>query len=85
MFSGLSNQVTSWMGSVKGEPQDEEVPTPTATLQNDTQQAAAGDILSQENQQPLEEVPIASEGDEGVKVQRCVHFFFILIFSLFKK
>ena len=28
MFSGLTNQVTSWMGAVKGEPQDEEVPAP---------------------------------------------------------
>ncbi|XP_063542628.1 synapse-associated protein of 47 kDa isoform X5 [Cydia strobilella] len=29
MFSGLTNQVSSWMGAAKGEPQDEEVPTPT--------------------------------------------------------
>ncbi|XP_052890687.1 synapse-associated protein of 47 kDa isoform X1 [Anopheles moucheti] len=28
MFSGLTNQVTSWIGAAKGEPQDEEVPTP---------------------------------------------------------
>lgn len=31
MFSGITNQVTSWMGAAKGEPQDEEVPTPTST------------------------------------------------------
>lgn len=80
MFSGLSNQVTSWMGSVKGEPQDEEVPTPTATLQNDTQQAA--EIPQEIQQQPLEEVPIASEGDEGVKVQRCANNIFL--FFMFK-
>lgn len=30
MFSGITNQVTSWMGAAKGEPQDEEVPTPTS-------------------------------------------------------
>ncbi|CAH4027363.1 unnamed protein product [Pieris brassicae] len=29
MFSGLTNQVSSWMGAAKGDPQDEEVPTPT--------------------------------------------------------
>lgn len=28
MFSGLTNQVTSWMGNVKGD-QEEKVPTPT--------------------------------------------------------
>lgn len=28
MFSGLTNQVSSWIGAAKGEPQDEEVPTP---------------------------------------------------------
>lgn len=28
MFSGLTNQVSSWMGSAKGE-QEEKIPTPT--------------------------------------------------------
>lgn len=28
MFSGLTNQVSSWMGSAKGD-QEEKVPTPT--------------------------------------------------------
>lgn len=28
MFSGLTNQVSSWMGSVKGD-HEEKVPTPT--------------------------------------------------------
>lgn len=67
MFSGLSNQVTSWMGAVKGEPQDEEVPTPTLIPQNDTQQV---EEIASEPQQLLEEVPIAVEGDEAAKVQR---------------
>lgn len=31
MFSGLTNQVSSWMGAVKGDPHDEEVPTPPNT------------------------------------------------------
>ncbi|XP_077285947.1 synapse-associated protein 47kD isoform X2 [Arctopsyche grandis] len=34
MFSGLTNQVSSWMGAAKGEPQDEEVPTPAAATQD---------------------------------------------------
>lgn len=29
MFAGLTNQVSSWMGSAKGEHHDEQVPTPT--------------------------------------------------------
>ncbi len=65
MFSGLSNQVTSWMGSVKGEPQDEEVPTP-AFQESNNEQAQ----IAETSQQQLEDVPIASEGDEGAKVQR---------------
>lgn len=64
MFSGISNQVTSWMGSVKGEPQDEEVPTPAFQESNNEPQYA------ETSQQQLEDVPIASEGDEGAKVQR---------------
>lgn len=65
MFSGISNQVTSWMGTVKGEPQDEEVPTP-ALQESNNEQAQNAEAL----QQQLEDVPIASEGDEGAKVQR---------------
>lgn len=41
MFSGFSNQVNSWMGAVKGEPHDEEVPTPTAQQTADAEAAAA--------------------------------------------
>lgn len=33
MFSGLTNQVSSWMGSAKGE-HDEQVPTPTEDTSN---------------------------------------------------
>ena len=68
MFSGLSNQVTSWMGSVKGEPQDEDVPTPT--LQQTQKETEAQEPQSQ--QPPLEEIPIASEGgvEGGPNAQR---------------
>ncbi|CAG9793184.1 unnamed protein product [Diatraea saccharalis] len=44
MFSGLTNQVTSWMGAAKGEPQDEEVPTPTKEATGET--AAEGEKQS---------------------------------------
>ncbi|XP_047034502.1 synapse-associated protein of 47 kDa isoform X4 [Helicoverpa armigera] len=41
MFSGLTNQVSSWMGAAKGEPQDEEVPTPTKEATGEAAAAAA--------------------------------------------
>ncbi|XP_045504225.1 synapse-associated protein of 47 kDa isoform X3 [Colias croceus] len=44
MFSGLTNQVSSWMGAAKGEPQDEEVPTPTKDATVET--TAEGDKQS---------------------------------------
>ncbi|XP_035452580.1 synapse-associated protein of 47 kDa isoform X1 [Spodoptera frugiperda] len=47
MFSGLTNQVSSWMGAAKGEPQDEEVPTPTKEATGEASAAAAeGEKLS---------------------------------------
>lgn len=57
MFSGLTNQMSSWMGAVKGD-QDEEVPQPVG--------GAAG---SEEQPQPPQEAPQATEvataaGDE---------------------
>lgn len=75
MFSGISNQVTSWMGTVKGEPQDEEVPTPAFQESNNEQAQNA-----ETSQQLLEDVPIASEGDEGAKVQRYENFAFFMNF-----
>ncbi|XP_047511920.1 synapse-associated protein of 47 kDa isoform X5 [Pieris napi] len=44
MFSGLTNQVSSWMGAAKGDPQDEEVPTPTKEATGEA--AAEGDKQS---------------------------------------
>ncbi|CAK1546860.1 unnamed protein product [Leptosia nina] len=44
MFSGLTNQVSSWMGAAKGDPQDEEVPTPTKEATGEV--AAEGDKQS---------------------------------------
>lgn len=72
MFAGLSNQVNSWMGAVKGEPQDEEVPSPTLQEQQEQQQQAELEHQNIMEQPPLEEVHIASESEEGVKAQRFV-------------
>lgn len=75
MFSGFSNQVNSWMGAVKGEPHDEEVPTPTAQQAADTAAAEAEAGLSS-NPQQLDEVAIdgaaAAAGGDGANVQRLV-------------
>ncbi|XP_065073842.1 synapse-associated protein of 47 kDa isoform X3 [Ochlerotatus camptorhynchus] len=61
MFSGLTNQVSSWIGAAKGEPQDEEVPTPpnsAATATTTTTTAApVADTASA--------VPIVDEGDKS--------------------
>lgn len=76
MFSGFSNQVTSWMGAVKGEPHDEEVPSPTVQQSSSSepqqQQQQPQQSSEPQNSQPLEDVPIAIEGEEGANVQRSV-------------
>ncbi|XP_053697233.1 synapse-associated protein of 47 kDa isoform X7 [Sabethes cyaneus] len=59
MFSGLTNQVSSWIGAAKGEPQDEEVPTPpnsAATATTASAPAAASDTAP---------VPTGDEGDKS--------------------
>lgn len=60
MFSGLTNQVSSWIGAAKGEPQDEEVPTPpnsaaTATTTTTTAPPPAADAAA---------APLGDEGDK---------------------
>lgn len=74
MFSGLTNQVSSWMGAVKGENGDEIDPNaePQATT---TQNETAGEAT----EQSFENVPV---GEDGEKVTRCVLCLFIL-FNLF--
>lgn len=53
MFSGFTNQVTSWIGAAKGEPQDEEVPVPTAN--SNQQQQAPPENIQEQGQQPVAE------------------------------
>lgn len=60
MFSGLTNQVSSWMGAVKGENGDEIDPNaePQAATQNET----AGEAT----EQSFENVPVGEEGEGSV-------------------
>lgn len=74
MFSGFSNQVTSWIGAAKGEPVDEEVPAPPAQAA-----AVSGEALESEGYvaqaQSFEGESVApAEGEDGEKKQR--YFFF---------
>lgn len=63
------------MGAVKGEPHDEEVPTPTAQQAADTA-AAEAEVASSAvvNHQQLDEVAIdgGAAGGDGTNVQRLV-------------
>ncbi|XP_055549012.1 synapse-associated protein of 47 kDa isoform X2 [Wyeomyia smithii] len=58
MFSGLTNQVSSWIGAAKGEPQDEEVPTPPNSAATATTAPAPA---------PAADTAAVSAGDEGDK------------------
>ncbi|XP_058821816.1 synapse-associated protein of 47 kDa isoform X4 [Topomyia yanbarensis] len=63
MFSGLTNQVSSWIGAAKGEPQDEEVPTPPNSASTATATAAAttAPVVTTE----AAAAPTADEGDRS--------------------
>lgn len=57
MFSGLTNQVTSWMGS---KPQDEEVPTPPPTQTEKPEEPVV---------QHVEETPVEANEENGQKTR----------------
>lgn len=69
MFSGLTNQVSSWMGAVKG---DEEVPPPTGEqgeLQNP--QGDVGNVDVDQAQAAFENINVGEGGEEnGAKATR---------------
>lgn len=67
MFSGLTNQVSSWIGAAKGEPQDEEVPTPPNSAATATTTAAATAAPSPPAGQGDTAAAAAPLGDEGDK------------------
>uniref|UniRef100_A0A2M4BKT4 Putative synapse-associated protein n=1 Tax=Anopheles marajoara TaxID=58244 RepID=A0A2M4BKT4_9DIPT len=68
MFSGLTNQVSSWIGAAKGEPQDEEVPTPpnsAATTATATTSAATAATTAAAA--PTADASAGAAGDGGDK------------------
>lgn len=63
MFSGLTNQVSSWMGAVKGEQEGD----PAAVAENiDPLQS---EIAVDAGEQSFENVPVGDDG-EGAKATR---------------
>lgn len=63
MFSGLTNQVSSWMGAVRGE-HDEDVPQPTGD-EPEAQTQGADDGVTNQAQAAFENVPVGESGEEG--------------------
>lgn len=61
MFSGLTNQVSSWIGAAKGEPQDEEVPTPP----NSAATATVAPAPSTTVDTSAAAAPVGDEGDKS--------------------
>ena len=67
MFSGLTNQVSSWMGAVKGEQEGGEGAAGAPENADPTQNEIAADA----GEQQFENVPVGDES-EGAKATRCV-------------
>lgn len=63
MFSGLTNQVSSWMGNVKGEGGEGAAGENTDPTQSE--------IAADAGEQQFENVPVGDES-EGAKATRCV-------------
>lgn len=55
MFSGLTNQMNSWMGAVKGE--GEEGANPGAEAQ------PQGEIAGEASEQTFENIPVGEDGE----------------------
>lgn len=68
MFSGLTNQVSSWMGAVKGGEEGAEGAAGVPENADPTQNEIAADA----GEQQFENVPVGEEG-EGAKATRCVN------------
>lgn len=65
MFSGLTNQVSSWIGAAKGEPQDEEVPTPPNSAATATVAPAASATTVDTSAASAAAAPAGDEGDKS--------------------
>lgn len=73
MFSGLTNQVSSWMGQVKGgENHDEEVPTPTVVQSSEPLEQTQSPQQQHQNLMEPQEENVALGGEEDDKKQRFV-------------
>lgn len=68
MFSGLTNQVSSWMGAVKGEEGGEAA----AGAPENADPAQQSEVAADAGEQQFENVPVGEEG-EGAKATRCVN------------
>lgn len=66
MFSGLTNQVSSWMGAVKGEQEGGE-----GAAGENAADPTQSEIAADAGEQQFENVPVGEEG-EGAKATRCV-------------
>lgn len=82
MFSGLTNQVSSWMGQVKGgENHDEEVPSPTV-VQTSSEPLEQTQSPQQQHQNLLEpQEENVALGDEEEKRERFVTIFSVIFFT----
>lgn len=65
MFSGLTNQVSSWIGAAKGEPQDEEVPTPPNSAATATVAPVASTTTVDTSATSAAAAPAGDEGDKS--------------------
>ncbi|XP_052868081.1 synapse-associated protein of 47 kDa isoform X1 [Anopheles cruzii] len=64
MFSGLTNQVTSWIGAAKGEPQDEEVPTPPNSAATTATATTSGVIAASSTAAAAPDAAAAGDGGD---------------------
>lgn len=78
MFSGLTNQVTSWMGAVKGEQGDEDVAQATGET-SDIRTQPDENVGAEQAQAAFENVPVGGgDGTEedGGKATRYVFVYY---------
>ena len=86
MFSGLTNQVSSWIGAAKGDPHDEEVPAPPPTTSDNQDGELSQPQQHHQQQQQPTETPVAITSineDEEKKLRFFTHFLslnFIFVF-----
>lgn len=63
MFSGLTNQVNSWMGAVKGEGGEEGNPNAEQQQQSPLPQS---EVAGEASEQAFENIPVGEDGEPKV-------------------